>query len=73
MNWSKQESDLIMEQWSYVRELPEIPGGYYLSRNVDNAFKGVVLEDKNPRDQLYTWNLDINNEITRKRQEFKLD
>ncbi|MGN0492603.1 MAG: extracellular solute-binding protein [Acutalibacteraceae bacterium] len=73
MNWSKHESDLIMEQWSYVREIPEIPGGYYLSRNVDNAFKGVVLEGKNPRDQLYTWNLDINNEITRKRQEFNLD
>ena len=71
--WSKEQKSIIKEQWQSVIEIPEIPGGYYLSRNVDNAFKTVVLNGGNPREELYAWNKDTNVEIQRKRKEFHLD
>ena len=69
--WSQQQSRLILEQWEEVVELPEIAGGYYLSRNIDNAFKTVILNGANPREELFRWNNETNTEITRKRKEFK--
>ena len=71
--WTGEQREVIKEQWGFVREVPEIPGGYYLSRNVDNAFKTVVLNGGNPREELYAWNKDTNVEIQRKRKEFHLD
>lgn len=71
--WSRPEYDNLMAQWKQVREIPEIPGGYYTSRNMDNAFRAVVLEWRNPRDTFFEYNREINLEIARKRQEFGLD
>ncbi|WP_223067895.1 extracellular solute-binding protein [Paenibacillus caui] len=71
--WSRSEQTVLMEQWKQVEEVPELPGGYYTSRNIDNAFRSVVFQWKNPRESLYFWNKQINEEITRKRYEFGVD
>lgn len=71
--WSGDELEILKEQWSSVHELTEIPGGYYTSRNIDNAFKSVVNNNENPREALNYWNRQINAEILRKRDEFQLD
>lgn len=71
--WSDRELDSIKEQWRWVREVPEVPGGYYLVRNVDNAFRAVVLRNENARESLNYWNKEINKEIARKRKEYGLD
>ena len=73
MPWSKKESDNLMAQWTQVKEVPEIPGGYYTSRNIDNAFREVVLEWENPRESFFNYNREINKEIIRKRKEVGLD
>lgn len=69
-NWTRDEQKVLMDQWKQVQEVPELPGGYYTSRNIDNAFRSVVFQWENPREALYYWNKQINEEIVRKRYEF---
>lgn len=70
LRWSGEELEIILEQWSYVQELPELPGSYYVSRNIDNAFKEVYNDKANPRETLNYWTRQINEELERKRNEF---
>lgn len=72
LSWSGKELAVLQAQWNNVQEIPEIPGGYYTSRNIDNAFKAVVYNNKNPREALNYWNRQIDAEILRKRKEFGL-
>jgi len=69
-NWSRTEQAALLEQWRQVQEIPELPGGYYTSRNIDNAFRDVVFNMEHPRESLFYWNKQINEEIERKRYEF---
>lgn len=71
--WSGKEQKLLVSQLENVKELEEIPGGYYASRNVDNAFRQVVYNNKNIRESLNYWNSKTNDEIVRKREEFGLN
>jgi len=52
--------------------IPEIAGGYYTGRNLENAFREVVNKNLNPREVLTEYVIKINKEITKKRQEFGL-
>lgn len=70
LRWSGEELEIIMEQWGYVEELPELPGSYYVSRNIDNAFKEVYNDKANARETLNYWTKQINEELERKRNEF---
>lgn len=72
-NWSRAEQAMLTEQWKQVHEIPELPGGYYTSRNIDNAFREVVFQMGNARESLFYWNKDINEEIKRKRYEFGVE
>lgn len=71
--WSKKELDTINLQRKYVKEIPEVPGSYYVSRSIDNAFRSVVYSNSNPREMLDLENDNINREIMRKRIELGLD
>ncbi len=71
--WSSQDAAVILEQWEQITEIPEIPGGYYVSRNLDNAFRACVYRRENTRETLSTWNQSSNDEIARKRKEFHLN
>lgn len=68
--WSRTEQANLNEQWEQIIEIPELPGGYYTLRNIDNAFREVVFQKRNARETLFYWNKDINEEIDRKRYEF---
>jgi len=70
--WSKSESDKLVEQWSSVWDTPQIPGNYYVTRSLSNAFRKVVYSFENSREVLFEYNEDINREIERKRNEFGL-
>ncbi len=72
LSWSKKEIEMILSQWECVRELPEVPGGYYMTRNIDNAFRAVVLRQQDPRESLLYWSEETDKEITRKRKEYNL-
>ena len=69
LNWSTQEYEKIIDQMNNLREVPIIPASYAVTRNVYNAFRAVVNNQKNPRYQLSSYNRDINAEIVRKLQE----
>lgn len=71
--WTNTQKKLIRNEWNKIIELPQIPGSYYVDRNLTNAFRKVVFNNKNPRETLINYNRYINDEITRKRQEFELE
>jgi ABC-type glycerol-3-phosphate transport system substrate-binding protein len=69
LNWSEAELAVLDAQRRFVREIPELPGGYYTSRCIDNAFRAVVYQYKNERVELEKANDTINRELQRKREE----
>ena len=70
--WSKSEREILVSQWEITVGLPEIAGGYYVGRNLENAIRAVINDDTNPRETFSDYIVLINSEITRKRQEFGL-
>lgn len=73
LDWPRTVRKTINEQRSHIFEVEEIPGGYYLQRNITNAFNRVVNQGDTPRDALYEWTKQTDSEIARKRKEFGLD
>ena len=71
----------LAEQFSHVKGIPQVPGGYYTWRNVNNAFYAVTTDNASkgrnetgntPREELMDKIYYINAEITYKRTEFGL-
>ena len=60
--------------FTWVKGIPQVPGGYYSWRNVNNAFYTVTTETDtaSPREELMDKVLYINEEIRYKRIEFNL-
>lgn len=73
IGWSEDEANILKEQWASVTDIPQIPGNYFISRCLTNAFRTVVDENENTIRMLNIYNKDMNAEIARKREEFGLD
>lgn len=73
MAWTAKEMATLKTQWEQTVGVPEVPGGYYTGRNLENAFRSVVNDKKEPRETLEQYIQLINSEITRKRAEFGLE
>lgn len=71
--WNKATSTVIRTQWKKVTFLPQVPGNYYVERNLTNAFRKTVYYNYNYREALLDYNREMNMEITRKRKEFNLE
>jgi ABC-type glycerol-3-phosphate transport system substrate-binding protein len=81
LSWPLREYQALTDQLSQVKGIPQVPGGYYSWRNVNNAFY-TVTEDPSkkarddlsstPREELMDKVYYINAEITYKRREFNL-
>jgi len=70
--WTSQAIKAIQEQRKWVQGVPEVPGGYMMGRNLDNAIREVINLGYSPRESLIDWNKFTNDEITIKRKEFGL-
>lgn len=70
IGWTKAELKVLQEQMKMIEYVPIIPGNYYVTRGVENTYRGVVNEAENVRELLVNWTTRINEEITRKRKEF---
>lgn len=68
--WSGEELDLLLKQRDKAIALPTVPGDYYVTRNVTNAFESVLYNGKNPREALKYWIKQTDNEIARRCKEF---
>ena len=69
LSWTTAELEVLTEQRGWIQEVPEVPGSYYVSRCLDNAFRSVIYRDTNPRDTLDKQNKLINEELARKHEE----
>lgn len=70
MAWERGDLKILLEQREWIVEVPEVPGSYYVSRSVDQAFWSVINGESSPKDSLTKWNLEANNEIERKIAEY---
>ncbi len=73
MPWSAEEARRLTAQRAQLREQPEIPGSYFVSRNLTNAVVETVFEGRNILETLEKYNKYINEEIRRKRLEFGME
>lgn len=71
LSWSATEREQLLAQWSQVQEIPEIPGSYYLSRALDQAYWEVLNGVSNSMDAVNKWSDIANEEISRKVQEYE--
>ncbi|GIQ64516.1 ABC transporter substrate-binding protein [Paenibacillus cisolokensis] len=70
--WPVKDYTNLESQWQWVRGIPQVPGGYFTGRHLDNAFRRVVNGNENPREALSDYILYIDDEIEIKRKEFNL-
>ncbi|MCR2821527.1 extracellular solute-binding protein [Lederbergia panacisoli] len=70
--WPVKDYEQLDQQWEWVRGVPEVPGGYFTGRHLDNAFREVVNNGTNPYEALNDYIIYINDEIRVKRKEFNL-
>lgn len=71
--WDKAQSEQIKSQWEYAVGTPDVPGGYFMSRHIDNAFRKIVYQNAPVRETLNEYVTYINKELTAKREEFGLE
>lgn len=74
MAWPVEDYEALQEAFQWVKGIPQVPGGYFSWRNVNNAFYTVVTETDTaaPREELMDKVIYINAEIDYKRQELGL-
>lgn len=70
--WAAADRKMILKQAQNLMGTPEVPGGYFTSRNLEFAMRAVFNKNKDPREALLEYVTAINNEIEAKRREFGL-
>ena len=68
--WDNRDLEVILEQWQRVEEVPEVPGSYYFSRALDQAFWSVINDGTNAKDAIAKWSQVADAEIERKIKEY---
>ncbi|MFC5532041.1 extracellular solute-binding protein [Cohnella yongneupensis] len=68
--WEKDDLKAILETWAWIKEVPNVPGGYLLNRELNNAWNRTVVDGMNYRVSLEQSIKEINRELTRKDREF---
>lgn len=71
--WSKSQARQIKAQWQNVVGTPDVPGGYFVDRHINNAFRKIVYKNCDVRETLNEYVKYINKELTAKRIEFGLE
>ncbi|WP_238540251.1 ABC transporter substrate-binding protein [Paenibacillus mucilaginosus] len=68
--WKREDAEVILDQWRWYKDIPNLPGGYFLEREIHNAWLRSVVDGLNYRTSLETAVLDIDRELRRKQLEF---
>lgn len=71
MGWDNEDLEILLEERNHIQEIPEIPGSYYLSRSVDQAYWAVVNNTNTVKDAVTKWGKEANGEIKRKISEYQ--
>lgn len=70
LSWKKEALDIILSQWEKVKEIREVPGSYYVSRSIDQAFWAVYNGTATPKEAITEWSIISDDEIERKISEY---
>lgn len=70
--WSDEELEELTSAWENITGIPQLPGSYYTTRGLTNAFRSICYSGDFPRYAMRLQTKYINEEITRKREEFGL-
>lgn len=72
--WKASDMEALLEQYQWVKGIPQVPGGYYSWRNVNNAFYTVTTDTDfaSAREELMDKVVLINEELNYKWEEFEL-
>ncbi len=71
--WTHDEYKQIEAQFENLAAVPNYPGAYIVARYVNFAFLDAYNNNQNPAESLNKYISEINDEITRKRDEFGLE
>lgn len=66
MGWDYNDLEILNLQRKYIKEIPEVPGSYFVARAVDQAFWKVYNKGENVKDALIKAADYANEEIERK-------
>ncbi|MFD2662889.1 extracellular solute-binding protein [Paenibacillus thailandensis] len=69
--WTPEELNVYLEQWRWYKDMANVPGSYFIPREINNAWNRTVLDGQNYRAALEEAVLNINREIRRKAIEFE--
>ncbi|WP_324254114.1 extracellular solute-binding protein [Paenibacillus sp. 1001270B_150601_E10] len=72
MPWKPEDLRVILEQWKWTKEVPQVPGGYMTDRELGFAWNRTVVDSENSRISLEKAIKEINRELARKQQEFDI-
>ena len=72
LSWNSSQIEILENSLAESVGVPEVPGSYYTPRHIINAARRVVNEHDDARETLIDYTRKINEELTRKRQEFNL-
>lgn len=70
LSWDKDSLETILKQWSNVNEIEEVPGSYYVSRSIDQAFWAVYNGEATEKEAITDWSRTSDKEIERKIAEY---
>ncbi|WP_248926836.1 extracellular solute-binding protein [Paenibacillus hamazuiensis] len=68
--WKREDANVILQQWKWYKEMPNLPGSYFIGREMTNAWNRTVVDGLNYRTSLEQAVMDIERELRRKQQEF---
>ena len=72
ISWTSDEQKVLSGQWEKVSDNPQSPANYFMTRNLNNAYRRVVYSFENPRDVIYRYGQMVDDELLRKRKELGL-
>lgn len=73
LGWTSEELDIIQSQMQWVKNPEQVLGNYAIERSLTSALRSAINDENTARRSLDIYNRKINEEILRKRTEFKLD
>jgi ABC-type glycerol-3-phosphate transport system substrate-binding protein len=73
LSWGSEQMEVLKEQRGWTVGIPEVPGGYFVSRHITNAVRKILNQGLDTRETLLDYTITINDELTKKRKEFGLE
>lgn len=71
MPWKQDDLEAMLAQWPWIKEVPNVPGGYMTSRELGFAWNRATINLQPPRVALDQAVKQINRELARKQLEFE--